>query len=430
MSQPPWPSFSSDPTSSRSSRAAPRATAAGDSLPDEFPIIAFCHLGWDWVWQRPQQFLSRLARRHAVLFVETYCSDVAATRVDLRPADGHPNVTVLQMHLPAARWTDADYIDTERRRALKATLARELRGRFARPLLWFYDPMAVVAFAEQLDERAIVYDCMDELSQFKGAPPALIERERELLACADVVFCGGQKMRKKRLPLNANCHFFGTGVDCDHFGRALSAAQPVAPELAAFGGAPVLGYFGVIDERIDYALLARIADTRPDWHLAMVGPFAKVDPADLPQRKNIHWLGAQPYVRLPEFTKGFSVALMPFARNAATEFINPTKALEYMAAGRPVVSTALDEVRLNFGRVARVADAPDEFIEFCAREIERPSRQRIARGLALAADHTWEAIVARMEQHIAAVLVPADANSAAAASGASATAKLGKLAYV
>jgi glycosyltransferase involved in cell wall biosynthesis len=435
MSQPPWPLFSpseieslaSPPARGRQRRTTRSAPAEPPSA--AIPIIALCHLSWSWVWQRPQQFLSRFARTHPVLFVETYCSDVPTTRVDLQPADGHPNVTILQMHLPAARWSDADYIDAERRRTLRTTLARDLRGRFDRSLLWFNDPMAVVAFAGHLGERAIVYDCMDELSQFKGAPPILVERERELLRRADVIFCGGQRMRQKRLPLNPNCHFFGTGVDIAHFGRARTDELAVAPEIAAFGPGPVLGYFGVIDERIDYDLLAHIADARPGWHIAMVGPTAKVDPATFPQRPNLHWLGGQPYARLPEFAKGFSVAVMPFALNAATEFINPTKALEYMAAGRPVVSTALAEVRLNFGRIARIADSADEFIEHCDREISRPSWLRISRGLELAAANTWEAIVARMETHIARVLAPAAAAPRAATRTVPATG-LSKLAYV
>ncbi len=400
------------------------------SQPDAAPIIAFSHLGWDWVWQRPQQFLSRFARRHRVLFVETYCADVRASRVDLRTADGHPNVTVLQMQLPASRWSDGSYIDAERRRVLKSTLRLELPGQFESPLLWFYDPMSVVAFAGKLDEVAIVYDCMDELSQFRGAPPELIARERTLLEVADVVFCGGQKMRKKRLPVNANTHFFGTGVDCEHFGRALSEHQPLAPELAALQGKPALGYFGVIDERIDYELLRKLADARADWHIVMVGPTAKVDQASFPRRPNLHWIGPRKYDELPSLTKGFSVAMMPFALNAATEYINPTKALEYMAAGRPVVSTALDEVRMNFGKVARVAKSHSEFIDWCSREVSTPSRSRIAAGLRLAADNTWEAIADKMEKHIAEALLSSQAPAETSAARNLAPAPLTNLAYV
>jgi glycosyltransferase involved in cell wall biosynthesis len=367
------------------------------------PIIALCHLSWSWVWQRPQQFLSRLARTHPVLFVETYCSDVPQTEVRLSAPEGHPNVTVCQMHLPASRWSDGRYIDRERRRALQRTLARELPGQFDDAILWFNDPMAVTAFAGHLDEALIVYDCMDELSQFKGAPPTLLEREQELLELADVVFCGGRKMRDRRLRVNPNSHFYGTGVDCRHFGAALTPTLPVAPEIAELDG-PVLGYFGVIDERIDYELLAALADADPHWHVVMVGPVTKVDPATFPQRANLHWLGGRRYAELPALTKGFAVALMPFARNAATEYINPTKALEYMAAGRPVVSTALDEVKSNFGSVARVARNTAEFIALCRREVTAPSRTRIARGLRLAADNTWEAIVAKLEGHVAEAL--------------------------
>ena len=331
----------------------------------------------------------------------------------------------MQTHLPAARWHDGRFIDAERKRALRGVLAGELRGRFEHPLLWFYDPMAVTSFARQLGERAIVYDCMDELSQFKGAPAALIERERKLLEVADVVFCGGQKMRKKRLPLNPNTHFFGTGVDCEHFGSALTRELAIAPEIAVFWDAPVLGYFGVIDERIDYDLLAKLADARSDWQVVMVGPTAKVDPADFPQRENLHFIGGRPYAQLPALTKGFSVAMMPFALNAATEYINPTKALEYMAAGRPVVSTALDEVKSNFGSVARIAKTHDEFVALCASEAERPSRARIARGRKLAMENTWDAIVARMEQHIADVLTPTEAGTTSPV-----TTELPRLVYV
>lgn len=364
------------------------------------PIIALCHLSWDWVWQRPQQFLSRLARTHRVLFVETYCSDTPQTYVRLRTPDAHPNVTICEMYLPSSRWSDGRFIDRERRRALQQTLAQELPGQFDEAILWFNDPMAVTAFAGHLDEALIVYDCMDELSQFKGAPPALLERERDLLEVADVVFCGGRKMRDKRLKINPNSYFYGTGVDCRHFGTALSPALAVAPELAKLKG-PVLGYFGVIDERIDYDLLTALADADPAWHVAMVGPTAKVDPASFPQRPNLHWLGGRPYAQLPALTKGFSVCLMPFALNEATEYINPTKALEYMAAGRPVVSTALDEVKSNFSSVARIGRSHAEFIRLCQSEVSAPSTSRIARGLRLAAENTWEAIVQKMEAHIA-----------------------------
>lgn len=370
------------------------------------PIIALCHLNWDWVWQRPQQFLSRLSQTHPVLFVETHCTNTSSSFTRTRSARNHAAVTILEIHLPAWRWSDGDFIDAERRRVLQDRLAGEFQDRYDDAILWFNDPMAVTACAGHLGERMIVYDCMDELTQFQGAPPALIDRERELTQRADLIFCGGRKMRDKRLPLNAYTHFYGTGVDCEHFGTTLSASLPVDPEIAALPG-PVLGYFGVVDERIDYTLLAALADADDDWSIAMVGPVAKVAPESLPRRRNLHFLGGRPYLRLPAMTKGFAVCLMPFALNASTEFINPTKALEYMAAGRPVVSTALDEVRTNYSAVSRVARTHAEFIKQCRREADAPCVARVERGLKLAAENTWETIVARMEAHIDDVLTPA-----------------------
>lgn len=429
--------YSSTPTASPRSAAPLLSSALSTQRPltspeaahaAGAPIVVFCHLSWDGVWQRPQQFLSRLARTHPVLFVETYCSDVSRSTVRQHAAPGHAGVTVLQMHLPAARWSEGAFIDAERRRLLQNFLRNEGRP-FAHPVLWFYDPMAVVAFAGHCQERAIIYDCMDELSQFRGAPPELVTRERQLLAVADVVFCGGRKMREKRLPLNANCHFHGTGVDCAHFGAARTADLPVDPQIAALPG-KVLGYFGVIDERIDYELLARLADRLPQCSIAMVGPTAKVNPAEFPQRRNLHWLGRRDYADLPAITKGFSVCLMPFALNEATEYINPTKALEYMAAGRPIVSTALDEVKANFGNVCRIARSHDEFIALCAQEAERPNAARIRRGLALTARNTWEAIAAEMDAHLIAAVARRPARGAVDASPTKLAAAAGGDAHV
>lgn len=363
------------------------------------PLIAFCHLQWDWVWQRPQQFLSRLAQNRQVLFVETHRSCIGQAFTQICDRESTFQVTVIEIHLPANRWEDGDFIDAERRRALQEALKSDRLACFASAVLWFNDPMAITAYAGHLNEALIVYDCMDELTQFLGAPPALAERERALTSRADLVFCGGRKMREKRLPLNANTHFFGTGVDCAHFGAALEEETAIDPDIAALPG-PVLGYFGVIDERLDYELIAALADAFTQGSIAMVGPLAKVESTALPRRANLHWMGARPYSRLPAITKGFKVCLMPFALNASTEFINPTKALEYLAAGRPVVSTALDEVRTNCAEVVRIARDHREFIDMAVQEAASPSDVRVAAGLALAAQNGWDAITAALSHHI------------------------------
>jgi UDP-galactopyranose mutase len=366
-----------------------------------FPIIVHSHLSWDWVWQRPQQFLSRLSRHHRVLFIETHAPDpgLVSPLAQLRTVEQYPNLQVLKLQFPAWRWEDGPYVDRKRRALVQETLRGPLAGQFDSPVQWFYDPMAVTAFAGHLGEVATVYDCMDELSRFRGAPPEIVEREALLLSLANVVFTGGRKLYESRSARHPNCHFYGCGVDVNHFGKAQDVDTVVPPDLAALPK-PVLGYFGVVDERMDYELLARLADTHPEWSVVVVGPRTKVDEADLPRRANLHWLGGREYSELPAYTKGFDLCLMPFALNEATEFINPTKALEYMAAGRAIVSSAVPDVVRNFSPVVMIAHSHEEFIQRCESCLAKPERSRIKRGLSLASENSWDSIVAQLERHI------------------------------
>lgn len=385
-----------------------QTTKNGDSARQTipYPIVVHSHLQWEWVWQRPQQLLSRFAKTHPVLFIETLPPSEELQAPRIRRHHHHPtldNLTVAQVQFPAAHWHDGAYVDRERRHLVQDLLSGPLLGKFATPVQWFYDPMAATAFLGHLDEVAVVYDCMDELSQFKGAPLEIIERERQLLTVADVVFCGGRKLCAAKSKLNANCHFYGCGVEVEHFSKARAEKTPVPGDLKEIPG-PRLGYMGVVDERIDYDLLAALADADEDWHIVMIGPTAKVDPAALPRRDNLHWLGGRKYEELPNYLKGLDVCLMPFALNEATEYINPTKALEYMATGRPVVSTAVADVIANFPPVAVAQDAAD-FIELCREAIEAPDEKKIDDGLQLASENSWDGVVEKMEQHIEAALV-------------------------
>ncbi|HLP78953.1 MAG TPA: hypothetical protein VK327_18790, partial [Candidatus Paceibacterota bacterium] len=258
---------------------------------DAYPIIVHCHLCWDWVWQRPQQFISRLARRHKVLFVETVAPDpqLAVPLAKFYTPENHPNVTVLRLQFPSWRWADGAYVDRERLRLVKEFLSGPADGRFENPVQWFYDPMTAPIFAGQLNETLNIYDCMDELSKFKGAPAQIKAREARLLSLADVVFTGGRRLYESKKRFNANCHFHGCGVDVEHFGKALLDDTNVPADLAELK--PVLGYFGVVDERMDYELMAKLAEANPDWSVAVVGPVLKVDSTCLPRRSNLHWLG-------------------------------------------------------------------------------------------------------------------------------------------
>lgn len=368
----------------------------------DFPIIVHSHLCWDWVWQRPQQFLSRLSKRHKILFVETVGPDpeLATAHVRFKTLRDYPNVTVLRLQFPSWRWGDGPFIDAERHRlVLEFVSSGPLAGQFENPVQWFYDPMASTAFLGKMGEILTVYDCMDELSKFRFAPAEIHSREAELLAKAEVVFTGGRKLYQSKSRFHDNCHFYGCGVDKDHFGRAREAATQVPPEIASLPK-PVLGYFGVIDERLDYNLIAALADADPKRSVVMVGPVMKVDPAALPKRSNLHWLGQRSYSELPAICKGFDVCLMPFALNEATEFINPTKTLEYMATGRPVVSTAVEDVVRNFGEFVNVAKSPEEFVRKCEETCRTQNQEVIDRGLTVAARNSWDAIVAELEEHI------------------------------
>ncbi len=345
--------------------------------------------------------MSRLSRKHKVIFVETLAPDAALVTpvARFRKPPEFPNITILTLQFPAWRWNDADFVDQERRRLVHEFLFSPLAGDLGPLVQWFYDPMAVTAFAGHVDEALTVYDCMDELSKFRGAPPEILERESQLLKLADVIFTGGRKLFEAKSRFNGNCHFYGCGVDVEHFGSARKEETQVPAELAQ-GSKPRLGYFGVVDERMDYELIAKLADANPEWSIAMIGPVMKVDQGSLPKRPNLHWLGQQPYEKLPAFCKGFDVCLMPFALNEATEFINPTKALEYMATGRPIVSSAVPDVVRNFGTVVKIGRTHEEFIALCREAIERPESRPIERGLKMATENSWERIVGELERHV------------------------------
>jgi glycosyltransferase involved in cell wall biosynthesis len=369
------------------------------------PIIVHSHLRWDFVWQRPQQLLSRLSRTNRVLFVEepTYADDLASARLDL--SIPHPRVHRAVPVLPGSLRGHYDDSIVVIRDLLKRQMADDgLLGQlFRRPVQWFYTPMPAPAMIGAFGERAVVYDCMDELSKFRFAPTELTDREAFLMSKADVVFTGGYRLWESKARHHGNVHFFGCGVDVAHFGSAMCDAVQVAPEIAGLNR-PVIGYYGVIDERIDYDLLRTLADSLLDTALVMVGPVVKVDPRELALAPNIHWLGQRDYASLPAYVKGFDVCLMPFALNEATEYINPTKTLEYMAAGKPIVSTAIYDVVHHFAPVVAVAHSHAEFVSQVRAAIAAPDATLIQRGLEQARDSSWECIVADMEKIIRAAI--------------------------
>jgi glycosyltransferase involved in cell wall biosynthesis len=363
------------------------------------PLVVHSHLRWDFVWQRPQQLLTRFAVYAPVLFLEEpiFLDDVGAERMEITvPA---PNVYRAVPRLPARLRGDYDAAIAHVRSLAIAELRKDgMKELFANPAQWFYTPMPAPAMLGAFDEVAVIYDCMDELSQFRFAHPDLVRRERLLMNSADVVFTGGRKLCESKSRLHSNVHFLGCGVDAEHFGRARDPRTAIPVDIRAIRepGVRVAGYYGVIDERLDYDLIDRLARADPALHVVMVGPTAKIDPATLPQHHNLHWLGPRSYNLLPAYVRGFDVCIMPFALNEATEYINPTKTLEYMAAGRPIVSTAVADVISNFTPVVRVARNASDFVRGVVVDAHEANALRIADGIGMAGASTWESVVSAM----------------------------------
>ncbi len=324
----------------------------GNGLPD---IVCLSHLRWDFVYQRPQHLMSRAARERRVFFVEEPIFGAKVPRLDISRRDC--GVFVVIPHLPGG-------LDAAEVAAMEQSLLLDelfLEYRISDYILWYYTPMAV-AFTWHLEPLLVVYDCMDELSAFKFAPPSLKQREVELMACADLVFTGGYSLYQAKCQLHSNIHPFPSSIDPEHFRKARQSTAE--PEDQSGIPHPRIGFAGVIDERMDQELLAGIADARPDWSVVMIGPVVKIDPAELPRRSNIHYLGSKNYKDLPAYMSGWEIAMLPFARNESTRYISPTKTPEYLAAGIPTISTAIHDVEHPYGRqgVVRIANTPAEFV--------------------------------------------------------------------
>ena len=340
----------------------------------EADLVVFSHLRWDFVWQRPQHLLSRLARDRRVFFVE---EPVPSDRPHCERIQAMANLTVLRPHSPVA----APGFHDDQMHVLRP-LIQEMRKTegIVRPVVWFYTPMAL-PLLEEMDAAAVVYDCMDDLASFKSAPPQMSERESELMRRADVVFTGGPSLYRARAGRHPNIHCFPSSVDATHFGTArLSLPEPADQAKTPH---PRLGYFGVIDERIDLPLLDTITRTRPNWQFIMVGPVVKIDPASLPRYPNILYTGQKPYAELPAYLSGWDVALLPFARNEATRFISPTKTLEYMAAEKPIVSTPIADVAEPYGEIVYLGATAQEFLAGCERALRPPAKEAEARVAAM-----------------------------------------------
>lgn len=347
-----------------------------------YDMVVFCHLRWDFVYQRPQHVISRMAKNYKILFVEEPWH---------RPEESGSRLNKVSdmLHVLQPNTTGIDGI---------SNIIREYADVTSDMIAWFYSP-SFVSILSQINFSTVIYDCMDELSLFKGAPAELIEHERYLIANADIVFTGGKSLYESKAKLHENVHCFPSSVDRAHFAKALNGIA-VPGDIAAIQ-LPVIDYCGVIDERINLELLDGAAARLPEAAFVMIGPLAKIGEHDLPRRRNIHYLGMKDYSELPGYIKAFKLAMMPFALNDATKYISPTKTLEYMAAHKPIISTAITDVVRDYAHCVSIVNNIDDF-ESAVREILiMEDKDAVTDNYDKILDRTsWDNTVSKMHSHI------------------------------
>jgi glycosyltransferase involved in cell wall biosynthesis len=356
-------------------------------------LICFSHLRWGFVYQRPQHLLSRFTKHTRVFFIEEPVMHEYPDKLHI--TQDSKNLFVVVPHLNK----DNNGSSSIRQKRLIDSLFTQMK--IDKFFSWYYTPMAL-SFSNHLNPEIIVYDCMDELSAFKFAPLELKEREKQLLEKADVVFTGGYSIYESKKDQHKNIHPFPSSIDKEHFEQARIIEDDPVDQAAI--PHPRFGFCGVIDERLDIDLIAQVASLKPDWHFVMIGPVVKIDPATLPQLSNIHYLGGKDYKQLPHYIAGWDIALIPFAMNESTKFISPTKTPEYLAAGKPVISTPIRDVVRPYGEndLVHIASTADELIAFSEHELVNKNKKKWLKKVDnfLAGnswDRTWSQMVRQIE---------------------------------
>lgn len=318
-----------------------------------YDVLVFCHLRWDFVYQRPQHLISRLASKFKILMIEEPVGFEEGEESQANIIEINPQLHILQPKVNAIEDI--------------AALIPKYVTNTQIDIGWFYSA-AFSPLIKKLNFNTIVYDCMDELSLFKGASQVLITQEQYLLQQADVVFTGGKSLYEVKKKMHDKVFCFPSSVDEMHFAQAKN--DIAIPEDILSIKTPIVGYFGVIDERIDLELIKNTAASLPQISFVMIGPLAKISDADLPRLPNIHYLGMKSYNELPHYLKAFDIAMMPFSLNDATKYISPTKTLEYMAAGKPIISTRIKDVARDYSRCVKIIENADDFCAAIVATIE------------------------------------------------------------
>ncbi len=354
-------------------------------------LIVYSHLRWDHVTQRPQHLISRISKHRKTIFVEEAIVDPKYKAPHAKLIVQSNNLWVYKSFFPR-KYSSKKFAEI---------LAKNLRKlKFSpRPITWYYSA-AYVDLDLYIPSSLVIYDCMDELSAFNGAPKELINQEKKLLNIADVVFTGGKSLFEAKKKFNNQTFCFPSSVEAKHFEKALYMTTKLPKPIKNIPH-PIVGYYGVIDERINYDLLEKIAKTNPHISFVMIGPTAKIDPHQLPQVANLYFLGQQPYQDLPGYLKAFDIAMMPFAINSATKFISPTKTLEYMAADKPIISTPIFDVKRDYSHVVQIIENSKQFsksIEYFLNEKKADRNKRSIAQRKIIESTSWDKTAKSMQE--------------------------------
>lgn len=349
-----------------------------------YDMIVFCHLRWDFVYQRPQHIISRLAKDYKILVVE----EPQPTRLNGNsPLEIREITSNIHVFRPPVQSIEK----------IGAFLKKHLKKQ-SFPVGWFYSP-AFVPVLDQLEFDSVIYDCMDELSLFKGASMQLIDQERQLMAAADIVYTGGKSLYESKKQKHHNVYCFPSSVDVAHFANENTGNIELPHDMQNIPQ-PIVGYYGVIDERIDLELLRNTAAKCPSTSFVMIGPLCKIEDHDLPKADNIYYLGMKSYDELPAYLHFFDIAMMPFALNDSTKYISPTKTLEYMSAYKPIISTQIKDVVRDYSHCVALVKDENDFAEAIA---QAPTADLSAYGEILEKT-SWDATAEQMSSIIQKVI--------------------------
>jgi glycosyltransferase involved in cell wall biosynthesis len=347
---------------------------------NQYDMVVFCHLRWEFVYQRPQHIISRMAKNQKVLLIE---EPIGFN--DNEKDTANFQIISENLHVLQPRTSSIEEIKNVLPQYISDTNIT---------IGWFYSP-SFVSLLEEFNFSAIVYDCMDELTLFKGAPAELLVQEKFLLSNADIVFTGGKSLYESKKQHHNNVYCFPSSVDQQHFAKAQNGV--LIPEDIANIPGPIAGYFGVIDERLDLELIHETAQQNPDVSFVMIGPLAKISDHDLPRQQNLYYLGMKQYEVLPNYLKAFSVAIMPFALNDATKYISPTKTLEYIAAGKPIISTAIKDVVRDYSHCVPIVSNAGEFTTALRETLQNTDALKLQKDYKDILDKTsWDNTVSKM----------------------------------